>query len=37
LLTQALVAALPSQTGSSPPVPTGEAFVNISGYVVIAQ
>jgi hypothetical protein len=37
VLSQALIAALPPQTGSSPPVPTGEAFVNVSGYVVIAQ
>jgi len=36
-LAQALVAALPLQGGTSPPVPTGEAFVNVSGYVVIAQ
>ena len=36
-LSQALFASLPAQTSSSPPVPTGEAFVNVSGYVVIAQ
>jgi hypothetical protein len=36
-LAQALVAALPPQSGATPPVPTGEAFVNVSGYVVIAQ
>lgn len=36
-LTQALFSALPVQTGSGAPVPTGQAFVNSSGYVVIAQ
>ena len=36
-LTQALIAALPTQSGSTPPVSTGDAFVNVSGYVVIAQ
>ena len=36
-LAQALVASLPPQSGAAPPVPTGEAFVNVSGYVVIAQ
>ena len=36
-LSQALFAALPPQIGATPPVPTGEAFVNASGYVVIAQ
>lgn len=37
LLSQALLSALPPQTGLAPPVPSGEAFVNVSGYVVIAQ
>lgn len=36
-LTQALFGALPLQTGSSAPVPSGQAFINSSGYVVIAQ
>lgn len=36
-LSQALLAALPPQTSAAPPVPTGGAFVNVSGYVVIAQ
>lgn len=36
-LSQALFAALPSQTSLSPPVSSGAAFVNVSGYVVIAQ
>jgi hypothetical protein len=36
-LTQALFAALPLQTGSSAPVPSGQAFINSSGYLVIAQ
>ena len=36
-LTQALLGALPAQTGSSAPVPGGQAFINSSGYVVIAQ
>jgi len=36
-LTQALFAALPVQTGSNTPVPSGQAFINSSGYVVIAQ
>ena len=36
-LTQALFAALPLQTGSGAPVPGGQAFINSSGYVVIAQ
>jgi hypothetical protein len=37
VLTQALFGAMPVQTGSSAPVPSGQAFVNSSGYVVIAQ
>jgi hypothetical protein len=37
VLTQALFGALPVQTGSSAPVPSGQAFINSSGYVVIAQ
>lgn len=37
VLTQALIAALPVQTSSSPPVASGQAFINRSGYVVIAQ
>ena len=36
-LAQALIASLPPQSGAAPPVPTGKAFVNVSGYVVIAQ
>ncbi len=37
ILTQALFGALPVQSGSSAPVPSGQAFINSSGYVVIAQ
>jgi hypothetical protein len=37
LLTQALLGALTTQSGSSAPVPSGQAFVNESGYVVFAQ
>ncbi len=36
-LSQALFAALPIQTGPQAPVPSGQAFINSSGYVVIAQ
>jgi len=36
-LAQALIAALRGKRGAAAPVPTGEAFVNVSGYVVIAQ
>lgn len=36
-LSQALFAALPVQTGSNAPVISGQAFINQSGYVVIAQ
>jgi hypothetical protein len=36
-LAQALFSALAVQTGSSAPVPSGQAFVNSSGYVVVAQ
>jgi hypothetical protein len=36
-LIQALIGALPSQTGAGAPVPSGQAFVNDSGFVVIAQ
>lgn len=36
-LAQAIFGALPVQTGSSAPVPSGQAFINSSGYVVIAQ
>jgi hypothetical protein len=37
VLTQAVFAALPVQTGANAPVASGQAFVNGSGYVVIAQ
>ena len=36
-LTQAIFASLPVQTGSSAPVNVGQAFINSSGFVVIAQ
>ena len=36
-LARAIFGALPVQTGSSAPVPSGQAFINSSGYVVIAQ
>jgi hypothetical protein len=36
-LSQALFGALPTQTDAGAPVPSGQAFVNTSGYVVIAQ
>lgn len=36
-LTQALFGALPVQSGANAPVSSGQAFVNSSGYVVIAQ
>ena len=36
-LTQALFGSLPAQTGSQAPVSSGQAFINSSGYVVIAQ
>jgi len=36
-LAQAFFAALPIQSGSSAPVSIGQAFINSSGYVVIAQ
>lgn len=36
-LAQALFSALPMQTGSGAPVSSGQAFINNSGYVVIAQ
>jgi hypothetical protein len=35
-LAQALFAALPVQTGSSAPVASGQAFINSSGFAVIA-
>jgi hypothetical protein len=35
-LAQALFAALPVQTGSSAPVASGRAFINSSGFVVVA-
>jgi hypothetical protein len=35
-LAQALFAALPVQTGASAPVASGQAFINSSGFVVIA-
>ena len=37
VLTQALFAALPVQSGPSAPVSSGQAFINSSGYAVIAQ
>jgi hypothetical protein len=36
-LAQAVLAALPIQSGAGVPVLTGQAFINNSGYVVIAQ
>ena len=36
-LIQALTSSLPVQSGSTAPVPSGQAFINSSGYVVIAQ
>jgi hypothetical protein len=36
-LTQAIFSALPMQSGPGEPVSTGQAFINNSGYVVIAQ
>jgi len=36
-LAQAVFSALPVQSGAGAPVPTGQAFINNSGYVVIAQ
>ena len=36
-LAQAICASLPVQTGSSAPVNSGQAFINTSGFVVIAQ
>lgn len=36
-LAQAVFSALPLQSGAGAPVPSGEAFINKSGYVVIAQ
>jgi hypothetical protein len=36
-LSQAVFAALSVQSGAGAPVPTGQAFINNSGYVVIAQ
>ncbi len=36
-LAQAVFSALPIQSGAGAPVASGEAFVNKSGYVVIAQ
>ncbi|MDE3176678.1 MAG: hypothetical protein KGM15_11310 [Pseudomonadota bacterium] len=36
-LSQALFASLPVQTGTQAPVASGQAFINSSGYVVIAQ
>ena len=36
-LIQALVSSLPVQTGDGAPVSSGQAFINKSGYVVIAQ
>jgi hypothetical protein len=36
-LAQALIAALPVQTGDAAPVPPGLPFVNSSGYLVFAQ
>ncbi len=37
VLTQSIFGALPVQSGSGAPVPSGQAFINSSGYVVIAQ
>ena len=37
VLTQSIFGALPVQSGSSAPGPSGQAFINSSGYVVIAQ
>jgi hypothetical protein len=36
-LALALLASLPVQTGAGAPVPTGQPFINTSGFVVIAQ
>ncbi len=36
-LAQALLSALPVQTGSGAPVASGQPFINTSGFVVIAQ
>ena len=36
-LSQALFGSLPVQTGAQAPVSSGQAFINSSGYVVIAQ
>jgi hypothetical protein len=36
-LAQALFGALPAQSGAGAPVAAGQAFINSSGYVVIAQ
>jgi len=36
-LAQAIFSALPVQSGPGAPVSTGQAFINNSGYVVIAQ
>jgi hypothetical protein len=36
-LAQAIFSALPIQSGAGVPALTGQAFINISGYVVIAQ
>jgi hypothetical protein len=36
-LMQALISSLPVQSGATAPVPPGEAFINSSGYMVIAQ
>jgi hypothetical protein len=37
VLSQAVLGALPVQTGAQAPVASGQAFINSSGYVVIAQ
>ena len=37
VLMQALVSSLPVESGSTAPVPSGQAFINSSGYMVIAQ
>jgi hypothetical protein len=37
VLTQAIFAALPVQSGSDEPVAAGQPFINSSGFVVIAQ
>jgi hypothetical protein len=36
-LAQAVFSTLPIQSGAGAPAPSGEAFINTSGYVVIAQ